>query len=682
VGVFAEFPTMGYDGAFAGLPLNPPDLPLIGAPYMTHSLVLSRPFRALTLLTALAGVSSAQQFDYVGNIPGGDIWTEGVEAADVDNDGDLDMFFAEGEGFSSAGPARQNRLVLNNFNVGPPNFSDVSVARLGTHLSHAKQVVTADIDGNGWIDSLFVNAFNLELPSLYVNQGAGNPGFFDFDGVARGLTDTVNASDAAFGDPDNDGDMDLIIADSGNSLLGGAGGVPHLYINDGTGDFTRDIGAISTSNKQGHMDLHFVDIDNDFDVDIWGANRVNNHYLLINDGTGNFSDSSGLIPSTSGNVYEADLSDLDLDGDVDMFFISLTGFNEGPLSNQLVESSNLGFTKGAAGSGDDDNEIAFIDYDNDDDLDAVVGSLAGSSEKLRRNDGGMNFVGASTEIESVSDSTLDVAIFDLDGDGDYDIITAQGESNSANWDNKVYFNTGDPDTSGPRVQREEALADPSPAAGPWVVRAEMQDQVMDDGKSWVTAVANYDVDGNVGSVDATISGTGLYRFAMTDTAGGTGAELTYSLTFTDFAGNQTTTTPVSVTLCGYAQYGLEALGSNTMDLDGSGDEFTGGVFTATTSNVPGPASAVFTLICLGSANVPGVLAGTLLVDVTKLVDPVLVAVPSSGSATNNLPIPADPTLVGASIYLQSLAEDLTEPAGAALSNGLRLTICDGSGFAK
>ena len=649
---------------------------------MTHSLVLSRPFRALTLLAAFTGVSTAQQFDYVGNIPGGDIWTEGVEAADVDNDGDLDMFFAEGEGFSSAGPARQNRLVLNNFGSGPPNFSDVSVARLGTHLSHAKQVVTADIQGDGWIDALFANAFNLELPSLYVNQGAGNPAFFDFDGVARGLTDVVNASDAAFGDPDNDGDMDLVIADAGNQLLSGPGDVPHYYVNDGTGNFTRDVGAINTTAKTGHMDLHFVDIDNDFDVDIWGANRVNSHYLLLNDGTGNFTDSTGLIPSTSGNVYEADVSDLDLDGDVDMFFISLGGFNEGPLSNQLVETSNLGFVKGTAASGDDDNEIAFIDFDNDDDLDVVIGSLTGSSEKLRRNNGGMSFSGATTEIESFSDSTLDVAIFDLDGDGAYDIITAQGESNSSNWDNKLYLNMGDPDTSAPRVQREEALADPSPAAGPWIVRAEMQDQVMDDGKSWVTAVANYDVDGNVGSVEATISGTGLYRFEMTDTAGGTGEELTYSLTFTDFVGNATTTSPVTVGLCGHAQYGLEALGANTMDLAGSGDDFTGGVFEATTSNVPGPATAVFTLICLDAANIPGVLAGTLLVDVTKLVDPVLVAAPSSGSATNFLPIPADGTLVGASIYLQTLAEDLSEPAGAALSNGLRLTICDGSGFAK
>jgi hypothetical protein len=52
------------------------------------------------------------------------------------------------------------------------------VARLGAHTSNAKGVTTGDIDGDGWIDALYSNAFNTAPASLYVNQGAGNPGFF------------------------------------------------------------------------------------------------------------------------------------------------------------------------------------------------------------------------------------------------------------------------------------------------------------------------------------------------------------------------------------------------------------------------------------------------------------------------------------------------------------------------
>ena len=135
----------------------------------------------------LALPSTAQQFVFQnGAIPGANRWTEGVESADVDNYGDLDIFFAEGEGFSSAGTKRQNILIINRLEIAG-GLVDESVARLGVHLSNAKGVDTGDIQGDGYVDALFANAFNTDLPFLYVNQGAGNPGFFNFEGPARGF---------------------------------------------------------------------------------------------------------------------------------------------------------------------------------------------------------------------------------------------------------------------------------------------------------------------------------------------------------------------------------------------------------------------------------------------------------------------------------------------------------------
>ncbi len=453
-------------------------------------------FFAVAAFALLAPEVSAQQFQkVVGAIPGAELWTEGVECADVDNDGDLDIFFADGEGFSSAGTQRANRLIINKFEVTALTFADETTMRLGTNLSNAKGVATGDIDADGWVDALFANAFNTDTPNLYVNQGAGNPGFYTLESATRGFTEALSSGGAGFGDLDNDGDLDVILCDSGASYLGGAGDEPRLFFNDGTGVFTENAAALGATAKIAQMDVQFVDIDQDWDLDFFGACRNTNsgeaHYLMLNDGAGNFTDASSLLPSTSGNVYEAELGDLDGDTDIDLFFVSQTSFSEGHVQNRQVPDSALTFVKGSAiTNGIDDNEICLLDYDNDGDLDAFVGSL-GSGERIYRNNGNLTWTLLAGQIQAISDSTLDCTAADLDNDGDYDLVTAQGESNSSEFENKVYVNSGPADTLDPIVVREEPLSGLPDANGPWVVRAEVRDQVMDDGKNWVSAQADY-----------------------------------------------------------------------------------------------------------------------------------------------------------------------------------------------
>jgi len=142
-----------------------------------------------TVFLAASASASAQQFQQVTNFPGPSLWTEGVECADVDHDGDLDVFFAEGDGFNSAGTQRQNILIVNKLvETGPWVFADESLARLGAHVSNAKGVTTGDVDGDGWVDAVFANAFFTDPPFLYMNQGAANPGFFSLESATRGLT--------------------------------------------------------------------------------------------------------------------------------------------------------------------------------------------------------------------------------------------------------------------------------------------------------------------------------------------------------------------------------------------------------------------------------------------------------------------------------------------------------------
>ncbi len=646
-----------------------------------------RQLLTLGTVVLVALPAAAQQF--VANtsaIPGTPRWSEGIEAADVDNDGDLDFFIADGDGFQSPGTKRQNKLIINNFiPSGVPSFTDDSVARLGSLNSHAKGVATGDVNGDGWVDALYCNAFNTDRPFLYINQGASNPGFFTEEGNTRGLTTVLASGGGQFGDLDDDGDLDLIIT---ANYLGSGSGKPRLYFNDGTGNFTENAAALGAVNKSAHMDVQLVDVDNDWDLDFFGPCRAGNggvqHYLMLNDGTGTFTDISSTLPSTSSNCYEAEMGDLDGDNDLDGFFLSFSNFGEGSIRNEQVPSGSLSYTgQGSLPGFVDDNEVALFDYDMDGDYDVFVGSL-GNTEAIWRNDGSFSWSNQSSDIQSISDSTLDLAIADVNNDGRYDVVTVQGESNSAQWNNKVYANTGPADTLAPTLVAVEEPAMPTPA-GPFKFRAKIRDQVYDDGVNYVAAKASYVINtgANTGSVDiqaggfspavlnvsagatvtfsnssganqsvtstttpytydsgilasgesyqqvfvapgtydisstpsgatmqvivsgtadmvdATYSGGGIYRFLLTDTAGGAGIELVYELVFTDWPGNQTVTNNGVISLldCSVSNYctagtsaaGCQALLSST----GTPSVSSSSGFVVTASTVEGQKDGLF-----------------------------------------------------------------------------------------
>jgi len=102
----------------------------------------------LPLAATLASLAPAQQFvQAVGALPGPAVWSEGVCAADVDRDGDLDLLFANGDGFDTAGARRQNVLVINKLvELGTATFVDESVLRFGVRVSNAKMVIAGDVN--------------------------------------------------------------------------------------------------------------------------------------------------------------------------------------------------------------------------------------------------------------------------------------------------------------------------------------------------------------------------------------------------------------------------------------------------------------------------------------------------------------------------------------------------------
>ena len=134
-----------------------------------------------------------------------DIITRGsTDFIDYDNDGDLDIFI------TGLGPS--NKIAKLYRNSRGRFFEDTNNAFSGVYYSDAS---TGDYDNDGDIDILITgDTGSIKIATLYLNTG----GSFTED-TSVSLTGVFNST-GTFGDYDNDGDLDILIAgDTGSTKL-------------------------------------------------------------------------------------------------------------------------------------------------------------------------------------------------------------------------------------------------------------------------------------------------------------------------------------------------------------------------------------------------------------------------------------------------------------------------------
>jgi hypothetical protein len=625
-----------------------------------------------------AGLASAQQFqNVVGALAGPSYATkcEGVEIADLDNDGRLDIIGSTGFVLSpgSMSPHIPQIQMNKSIGVGSYTFTDEAATRLpGGFTVQAGGCTAFDIDGDTDIDLLFAQ-MGTRQPQLLRNDGTGN-----FTNITATNFPTINMSSpcAQFGDVDNDGDLDVAMSDQGKPN--------RLFLNDGTGLFTdvtvANLPAINISNAQ---DVSLVDIDNDFDLDLMSsAKTTGGQKMYLNNGSGVFSDASATLGyAGSGNNYESDWADLDNDGDVDGFWISIASLNEGTSTNLLVPSTTLGFNNNTSssnisgGNGDDDNEVSFIDADNNGRLDVIIGSL-GSAEKLYVTGPGMNFTKSVGAFTTTSDPTLDGGPGDFDNDGRMDYVTAVGESGTGN---KLFKNTGAVDSQAPKILRKQALFAVQTGGGPFVFRTMIQDGSYDDGQDFINA--KYDVtveanNGNFAANDVAMKRMGghLFRGEIDVAALGAsvpGAIVNYTPKANDRVGNSVVSTAIKFQVAGYLRYGVGAAG-NTLDMNGVGIMQVGQNATfVTTGCLPNAAGGILWASFRASIfNMTG-FGETFLVDPVTLGSGQLGFADGAGTMTINLAVPNNPAFAGWTFDFQSIS---VNGADIEFSNGIESTI--------
>jgi hypothetical protein len=430
-------------------------------------------------------------------------YTNQVSIGDIDNDGDLDIIWANGGGFGSPSTPLKLRIYIND---GLGFFTDDTDARNGGITGRFRGVEMGDIDRDGDLDVLAVQDFGAR-PYLFVNDGTGH---FTSEGTARGLAVVLTSSRGQFGDIDNDGDLDVFMTTGASSGSRFSCGQYRLYANDGDGFFTDITGTnFPAGNVCNNMDAIFGDIDNDFDIDIRTASTGSaNSRLYVNNGSGVFSVSNN-IPADS-SCYSYDFGDMDGDGDLDLF-----GANAGSGNTDLLLRNNgAGVYSNASGNlssnpNVDDNDSVFLDWDNDGDLDLMVGRLGGTQERTYTNNGLGIFTLVTNVMPNQGDSTLDIKAGDLDGDGDYDIVTAQGESGA--FQNRIYINNGPADTTPPMIVDTED-APPVTEEG-YVIRVLILDSMSSDRNFFDKGIfLNYSLDGGATEqVEMVHSGGQVYR---------------------------------------------------------------------------------------------------------------------------------------------------------------------------
>ncbi len=396
-------------------------------------------------------------------------YTNQIGVGDIDGDGDLDMCFANGQGYSTLGTLLKPRIYLNN---GAGVFSDVTDARVAGITGCFRSAEFGDVDSDGDLDLLLGQDYNRQM-LLLINNGTGT---FANETTARLPALTSSTARATFGDVDGDGDLDIALCNSGTSSRFGSG-QPRLYTNDGTGRFTDATASrLPVGNISEQMDALFFDADGDFDLDLFIATRAstpNQSRLWLNNGSGVFAAGGNVINDATSYAYDA--GDIDGDGDLD-----LIGTNAGTSNQELLERNANGLgtswtnisTSISPNPSVDDNDSKFFDMDNDGDLDLVVAVLGGS-KRIYRNSGTGAFTQVTNIITASSDSSLDVKVADFDGDGRYDIVTGQGESGS--FQNRIYMNNGAVDTRAPVTVRTEQVVPGSVVGATHPVRVELRD---------------------------------------------------------------------------------------------------------------------------------------------------------------------------------------------------------------
>ncbi len=325
-----------------------------------------------------------------------------------------------------------------------------------TTTSFSHSVVLGDLNGDGFPDAFIANRYS--LPTLLMNNrdrtfterneslGLHYPPVFD---VAPVLADL-----------NGDGRPDLVAAGQMDSIFGPSPKIA-VGLNDGTGHFpvTKTLSVFGPTGAIYNPSFMLAaDVDGNGTVDLLGAN-IERFVVWRNDGAGNFTldESTSVLLRNLG--VGGSIGDVNNDGYLDVYLVGFGGdqllINDGTghfeASNQALNTSY------ATG-------VALADVDGDGSLDAVLATQYPIGNQIWLNDGAGHFHKSLHEI--TLSTTISLALGDLDADGSLDLWQANATDGLGNGGGDAVWTsdgTGRFNRSGPlwgtSSSRDVAIAD-------------------------------------------------------------------------------------------------------------------------------------------------------------------------------------------------------------------------------
>ena len=299
------------------------------------------------------------------NVPLTGVSSKSTVWGDYDNDDDLDMILSD-EIYNND---------YGNFTSGSP-LTELSISSSDW----------GDYNNDGNLDILLtgIRSDQRRYSMIYLNSDGS---FMDINAGLEG----IDQSSVAWGDYDNDGDLDILMTGYSSS-----GNISKIYRNDGS-SFT-DIGASLRAIADGSV--AWGDYDNDGDLDIL-LGEYNTVWIYRNDDS-TFTENDLHITDSGSSVW----GDYDNDGDLDILIASAVGHNKIYCNDENTFNdidANIG--GGVLGS------AAWGDFDNDGDLDILI------TDGIYRNDDSL-FTEIVAPLDGSSSSSASWGDYDIDGDLD------------------------------------------------------------------------------------------------------------------------------------------------------------------------------------------------------------------------------------------------------------------------
>lgn len=281
------------------------------------------------------------------------------------------------------------RSLNINFEQKETDFVDFNIQKLIPHKfsEYGPAIAVGDIDGNG-LDDIICGGSSNNSAAMFLQQADGRFSLKNLLPDNQLAGKSWDDTGILIFDADKDGSPDLYIASGGyETERNNSSYHDHFYVNDGKGNF-KEISEAIPLNNTSKFCVRSADFDKDGDLDLFIAGRVDpwnypkpvSSFILRNDskpGRVKFTDVTNDVAgglSDVGLVCDALFTDFDNDGWTDLIlageWMPVTFFkNKGGHFTNVTSSTGIGSETGWW------NSISAGDFDNDGDIDYVIGNL-------------------------------------------------------------------------------------------------------------------------------------------------------------------------------------------------------------------------------------------------------------------------------------------------------------------